>query len=185
MTDTTPSTSARKQALRKLMRERKAMHDPESRLSASRIIAEKLESMPAFREARCILLYHNLPDEVVTTELIARWHGQKRILLPVVVGDDLVLTDYRPERMHTGSFGISEPEGEPFTDYDAIDLAIIPGMGFDPHGNRLGRGRGYYDRLLPRLKAPLVGIAFSWQLVEEVPVEPHDRRVDSVITDSK
>jgi 5-formyltetrahydrofolate cyclo-ligase len=184
MTDTSlTSLGARKQALRRLIRERKSEHDLEARACASLLITERLEQLTAFREAQTVLLYHSLPDEVQTGGLLERWWQAKRLLLPVVEGDDLVLVAYRPDALRCGAFGILEPTGEPFADYEAIDLALVPGMAFDAEGNRLGRGRGFYDRLLPRIEAPLIGLAFSWQMVGEVPVEPHDRRVDAVVTD--
>ena len=72
---------------------------------------------------------------------------------------------------------IEEPTGEVFTDYAAIDFIAVPGVAFDRKGNRLGRGKGYYDRLLPRIpSACKAGICFPFQLVEEVPAESFDIR---------
>ena len=87
-----------------------------------------------------------------------------------------------PEDLTTGSYGIEEPTGELFTDYAAIDFVAVPGVAFDNAGNRLGRGKGYYDRLLPRLTAFKAGICFPFQLVKEVPAEPFDIRMDIIIT---
>ena len=78
---------------------------------------------------------------------------------------------------------MEEPTGALFTDYATIDLVIVPGVAFDRDGNRLGRGKGYYDRLLPRIpSAYKVGICFPFQIVEEVPAEPFDIRMDEIIT---
>jgi 5-formyltetrahydrofolate cyclo-ligase len=76
-----------------------------------------------------------------------------------------------------------EPTGPLFApeNYDEIELALIPGMAFDRAGHRLGRGKGYYDRLLPRLKAQLLGICFPFQLLDEVPAESHDIPVGEII----
>lgn len=80
------------------------------------------------------------------------------------------------------AFGILEPVGELYTDYDAIDLIVVPGVAFDRHGNRLGRGRGYYDKILKETRvARKVGICFGFQFVEEVPVDELDVRMDLVI----
>ena len=116
-------------------------------------ILTALEAHPAFRAANTVLLYHSLNDEVDTHEFIQKWSNKKRILLPVVVGDDLELRVYTgPENMSIcGVYGIEEPTGEAFTDYAAIDFIVVPGVAFDAKGNRLGRGKGYYDRLLPRI----------------------------------
>ncbi len=130
-----------------------------------------------------MLLYHSLPDEVDTHALIRRWAGRKRILLPVVVGDDLELRLYAgDDRLAPGAFHIEEPRGEPFTDYAGIDLAVIPGVAFDRAGNRLGRGKGYYDRLLPRLADTYkIGLCYPFQLADSLPAEAHDVRMDEVV----
>lgn len=147
-------------------------------------ILTALEAHPAFRAADTVLLYHSLKDEVDTHELIRKWSRLKRILLPVVVGDDLELRVYTgPEDLAIGAYGIEEPTGARFTDYAAIGFIAVPGVAFDRNGNRLGRGKGYYDRLLPRIPAAYkAGICFPYQLVEEVPAEPFDIRMDEIIT---
>ncbi len=143
-----------------------------------------LEAHPAFRAASTVLLYHSLEDEVDTHQFIRKWSNVKRILLPVVIGNDLELRLYTsPNDMTMGAYGIEEPTGEVFTNYAAIDFIAVPGVAFDRKGNRLGRGKGYYDRLLPRIpSACKAGICFPFQLVEEVPAEPFDIRMDTIIT---
>lgn len=145
-------------------------------------VIERLEQTFEFQKARCILMYHSLPDEVFTHEAIDRWSNQKNIILPVVCGDDLELRRYtRLEEMHTGSYGILEPDNNIITDYSEIDLAVIPGVAFDMSFNRLGRGKGYYDRLLPKLNCPKFGICFKFQIIESIPAEPHDILMDRII----
>ncbi len=106
-------------------------------------ILAALEAHPAFRAANTVLLYHSLNDEVDTHAFIQKWSSEKRILLPVVVGDDLELRIYTgPENMSiSGIYGIAEPTGEIFTDYADIDFIVVPGVAFDAKGNRLGRGK--------------------------------------------
>lgn len=102
----------------------------------------------------------------------------------MVVGDELELRIYKgPQELEVrGLYGIAEPTGEIFTDYDAIELAVIPGVAFDSAGHRLGRGKGYYDRLLPQLPNALkAGLCFPFQLIEEVPAESFDICMDTVI----
>lgn len=143
-----------------------------------------LEAHPAFRAANTVLLYHSLEDEVDTHAFIRKWSCEKRILLPVVAGNDLELRIYTgPEDMKIGTYGIEEPIGETFTDYASIDFIAVPGVAFDLKGNRLGRGKGYYDRLLPHIpSACKAGICFPFQLVEEVPAESFDCGMDIIIT---
>ena len=84
-----------------------------------------------------------------------------------------------------GYAGIMEPPvSAPDIEPSEIDFAIIPGVAFDPMCHRLGRGRGFYDRLLTGLQCPLAGVAYSWQMVEAVPTDPWDIRLDLVVTDS-
>jgi 5-formyltetrahydrofolate cyclo-ligase len=83
--------------------------------------------------------------------------------------------------MRVGAYGILEPTGPLFTDYDSIDLAVVPGVAFTRDGVRLGRGKGYYDRLLPRIKSPKVGICFPFQILESIPTEPFDVKMDEVV----
>lgn len=151
--------------------------------SESAEILAALEAHPAFKAANTVLLYYSLPNEVDTHEFVQKWSCKKRILLPVVAGDDLELRIYTgPEDLSTGSYGIEEPTGERFIDYASIDLIAVPGIAFDSKGNRLGRGKGYYDRLLPHIPAAYkVGICFPFQIVEEVPVKPFDIRMDEII----
>ena len=175
---------AKKNQLRQSVRTIKASYSPEELEALSLSLLQRLEHHPRFVEARTVLLYHSLPDEVYTHAFINRWCGKKEILLPTVVGDDLELHHYvGPECLVHGHYGILEPSGEPFMDYERITLAIIPGMAFDCMGNRLRRGKGYYDRLLPRLPhAYKLGLCFPFQFLdEEIPHEPHDCQVDEVL----
>ena len=144
-----------------------------------------LERIEQEENCHTILLYHSLPDEVGTHDLIRTLYAQGyTVLLPSVVGNDLALHVYEGEdTMNTSAaFGIHESSGALFTDYSHIDLAIIPGMAFTQQGDRLGRGKGYYDRLLPHLRCPLIGIAFPFQLLPFIPTESHDIQMNEVIT---
>ena len=155
------------------------------RLAESERIVSRLVAHQAFINAKTVFLYHSLPDEVNTHTLIKTLvdKGEKRILLPSVIGDNLQLhiidSDSKTEK---GDFGIIESKGKLFTNYDEIDLAIVPGVAFDKYGNRLGRGKGYYDRILPLLKAYKIGICFPFQHIEIIPAETHDIRMDEVIS---
>ena len=173
----------KKRELRKQMALlKKQYHEQNNRFSAE--IMAVLEAHPLFQSAQTVLLYHSLPDEVNTHSFIEQWGEKKRILLPVVVGDELELRLFTPSvSLANGAYGIAEPTGEAFAKYDEITFAVIPGVAFDHTGNRLGRGKGYYDRLLPHLsKAFKVGICFPYQLVKTIPTEPFDIPMDSIIT---
>ena len=88
-----------------------------------------------------------------------------------------------PQSMQENPFHILEPTGQPFTEYTKISVAVIPGMSFDAQGNRLGRGKGYYDRFLKQLPHTYkIGLCFDFQRAEQVPVEADDIPVDEVIS---
>jgi 5-formyltetrahydrofolate cyclo-ligase len=141
-----------------------------------------LENHPVFRSSDTILLYHSMKDEVDTHAFIEKWSRRKQILLPVVRGDALELRScHDPNDLILGAYGIKEPVGAAFHDYARIDLAIVPGVAFDASGSRLGRGKGYYDKLLSELTAYKIGVCFPFQLLDELPVEAFDIRMDEVI----
>ncbi len=176
---------SKKQQIRKAISERKKALTENSFLDFSGKLFIHLESLPVFQNAKTILLYHSLKDEVRTHAFIEKWKNEKLIILPVVNGEDLILKEYNDSsELRTGAYGIQEPSGELFSDYNKIDLAIIPGVSFDKVGNRLGRGKGYYDRLLPKIKAFKIGTCFSFQLSEEIPTEPHDTKMNLVVTEN-
>ena len=85
--------------------------------------------------------------------------------------------------LQAGAFGILEPTGKLFTDYEKIDVVVVPGMAFDKEGHRLGRGKGYYDRFLAKIRNTYkIGLCFPWQLVDNVPTDEHDILMDEIMT---
>ena len=144
-------------------------------------IWEQMEDLPEFRRAQSVLLYWSMPSEVGTHSFLERWYGRKRLFLPRVAGQSLEIREYVPEDLQEGYRGIMEPSSQA-PEVSEVDLVIVPGMAFDAKGNRLGRGGGFYDRLLPSLHCPKVGVCRMEQLVEEVPVQEWDQKVDIVIT---
>lgn len=155
------------------------------RCSLSQKLMERLEKHPRFVQATTVMLFHSLPDEVCTHELLERNVHRKQLLLPVVKGCELQIVPYSGiESLISGAFGISEPRGEQFSAFQGIDLIVVPGLAFDQCGHRLGRGRGFYDRFLsqPALrKVYKLGVCFPCQLQAEVPVGEHDVKMDEVL----
>ena len=156
-------------------------------IEQSHVICRKVISSEQWRTSSVILLYHSLPHEVNTSLLIDTAHSEgKTILLPKVVGDNLELYIYSPDSLQPGAYGIMEPTGDlfPIDRYAEITLAIIPGLAFTPSGARLGRGKGYYDRLLPQLtSAYRMGLCFSYQHLSFLPTEEHDILMHTVIAE--
>ncbi len=166
-----------------------ASHSIEQQQRLSEALLARIEEMDVFAKARCVLAYYSLPDEVWTHSFVTRWSGPKRIILPKVAGDDLTLHLYAgPDSTQWCAFGIEEPTSPPFTDYSDIDLVIVPGLAFDASGNRLGRGRGYYDRLFANtLQSDVIriGLCYPFQLLYHIPTEPTDIAMHFVVADPK
>ena len=174
-----------KKEIRNRIRAQKGKHHKEELAFFSHQAEQKLLADKMVREAHVIMAYCSLPDEVDTSTLIDKLLlMDKTVLLPVVAGDDILLRRYEgKDTLQSGAFNILEPTGDLYEDYELIDVAIIPGMAFDMNGNRLGRGKGYYDRFLPKIpQAKKIGVCFPFQLVESVPCESFDIPVDRVIT---
>lgn len=176
----------KKDEIRRRIKARKAiLCDTEKAEAASRVF-DIIEKMAAFTMSERILLYHSLPDELSTHAFIERWHRNKQFFLPRVNGLNLDILPYDRSRMHLGAFCIEEPEGDNTTDISLIDMVIVPAVAFDREGNRVGRGKGYYDRLLENCRATTVGIGYDFQLVEEgIDTEPHDIPLDYIVIDGK
>lgn len=174
-----------KKELRQEIALKKKQQPEESLREWSVTLLKALESHPMFRKAKTLLFYYSLPDEVQTHDFVERWSKEKEIILPAVKGNELELRRYTgKESLRKGSYGIEEPTGALLEDYAQIELSLIPGVSFDAHGNRLGRGKGYYDRLLPLLRSYNIGICFQFQVSPEIPAEPFDRKMDEVWTEN-
>lgn len=174
-----------KKELRKMIRERKRQFSAAQLRDMSKEIMRRLLAMPEIEKNSTIMMYYSLDDEVDTHEAIDRLVADgKIVLLPAVTsGTEMELRQYTcPEDLKTGAFNIKEPAGRLFTDYESIDVAIIPGMGFDEEGNRLGRGKGYYDRFLPKIpRAYKIGVCFPFQKFPAIPYDSNDVKMDIVV----
>lgn len=174
-----------KKALRKHVRGLKANFSSSELKNFSLSVTDKIKNEPFWQNAETVLLYSPLKDELDVTPLIkdAALTG-KRVLLPVVSGENLTVGIYKGDTLLIkGAFGILEPSAEKFSEekYPEIDVAVIPGMAFDQHGNRLGRGKGYYDRFLKKLtSAYIIGVCFPFQMFEEIPSEEFDVKMEKV-----
>lgn len=175
--------NSQKNELRRIVKQRKKEFSNEKKLAASTLIFEQLEQLPEFIEAQTVLLYWSMKDEVQTHDFVLRWYQKKNILLPIVEGDVLRLRKFTGmDCMVEGkAFGIMEPHNGPEADASEIDLGVIPGVAFDKSGNRLGRGKAYYDKLLSVNPFSTVGVCFSIQLFDSVPADSLDIPMDRVL----
>ena len=171
-----------KNEIRYKMKQLRVILPEASRKSAAEEVFERLERTAAFLLADRIMMYHSLPDELYTLDFLKKWSGKKRFYLPRVNGVDLEVLPYEESRLELGSFHIEEPTGADITDPSEIELVVVPAVAYDRKGKRLGRGKGFYDRFLQHTKATKVGVGYEFQLVDELPSEPHDVPMDMVIT---
>lgn len=173
-----------KKELRQQIKQLKAMTPVAMRHVEADMVFSTIEKMPVWQQAQHILCYWSLPDELPTHETVNRWlDAGKNIYLPRVVGDDLEIVPYHGAQSldDNNKFHIGEPVGDA-VDAACLELIIVPAVALDAKRNRLGRGKGFYDRLLSGTHCPTVGVACGFQLVDEVPVEAHDRPLDCVVT---
>ena len=177
--------SVAKSKLRSEIASAKSKYSPEELIVLSQDVLLTLEITDIFQKANNIFIYNSLKDEVQTTNFIEKWAKHKTFFLPVVEDNNLVFRKYSPAcDFNTSSLGIKEPCGDNFTDYKKIDLVIVPGVAFDRNKNRLGRGKGYYDRFLPKITAPKVGICFDFQLKDQIPADINDVKMDYIVSEN-
>ncbi len=166
--------------------------DPKELETKSLRIKQKLFSLEAFQKAKCVCFYVSLPLEVDTKGMIdeALVLG-KRVLVPLTNLENKELrlyeiTDRRID-LEKGAFGVMEPRPDKalLAHLEEVECLIVPGIVFDKKNHRIGRGSGYYDRFLKGLPSRVlkIGLAFSFQMVQEIPAEVHDVKLDVVLTD--
>jgi 5-formyltetrahydrofolate cyclo-ligase len=159
----------------------------ERSISACNILCEQ----PEYRKAEIIMTFLSLPMEIDTSPIVLRsWLERKRVLAPKVSWEQrrmlpLELTSLTQDILENSPLGLREPASGPPFPLSAIDLVIVPGLGFDEFGNRLGRGQGFYDNFLSHKewKGIACGLAFHEQFLPSVPAGPHDMQVDLLVTD--
>lgn len=174
-----------KKEIRRQIKAQKAELDAQRKQAMSRQIAEAVERMPEFAGAQTIIAYWALPDEVDLNDAIVRWASSRAVYLPVMVGRSLEFRQFTEVAglNSDNGFGVGEPTGGRLLPTGChVDLMLVPGIAFTAGGARLGRGRGFYDRIMQRFASTFkCGIAFPFQIVGSLPCEPHDMTVDRVV----
>ena len=174
----------KKSELRQYVQKLKEEVSAIDRLIYSQVMFDRIENLEVFQEAENILLYWSMENEVQTHNFIRKCEGSKAIYLPLIRNDNLEIKKYtgKMNMRKTATLTLFEPADSTFVDPDDIDLVITPGLAFDRNNNRLGHGKGYYDRLLAGMHVYKIGICFHFQLFNEIPCNLHDVRMDMVIT---
>ncbi len=179
-----------KSALRRDLLARRRAMDQDVWRTASKAAQQQLADLELFQQANCIALYSPIQQEVDTELLFATARAAgKRVLYPLVCGNNLQFREVTETGQRIeGAFGILEPcrLGEEHS-LAAIELIVVPGVAFDLQGHRIGFGKGYYDRCLSQHQKHgiLVGLCHDFQLLEQIPAEGHDIRMEYIVTDKR
>lgn len=179
-----------KSELRKRLRAALEAVGPESIRARSARAAHALIESPEYQRSEILMTYLSLPLEADTTPVVLHaWQKDKRVLAPLVQWDVRQMIPVEINSLESDvvqdDSGFRQPaEGDPIP-IELIDLVIVPGLGFDGHGNRLGRGRGFYDRFLahPKFRGVACGLAVEEQVVEQIPADGHDMPIHMLVTD--
>ena len=191
MSNSSPLLAEKKTAIReKAHANRKAQPDKD-RVSSQ--ITDKVLALPEYAQAKTVLWYVDVRDEVRTRQAFpAALASGKRTIVPYCVDGELELFHFESmDELELGAYRILEPRAElravsgKRIDVRDIDLILVPGVAFDARGGRTGHGKGYYDKLLEHagLDSPLIALAFECQMFEEIPMQEHDIYMDQVVTE--
>lgn len=176
-----------KHYLRKEMAQLKRRYTTEELCYFSTRALNLLEQTKLFQKSSCIALYYSIPGEIQTHTFLQKWYREKKLLLPVIIENELELHLYQgKEFLQPGQFNILEPSYCcPEISKKEVDCVIVPGIAFDRQYNRMGRGKGYYDRFLNTISAPKIGLCFHFQLIKKVPTDHFDIKMDYIVTDKE
>ena len=182
-----PSVPELKGQLRRQLRAASRTIMPSEREAASEQIRQRLRGQEIWQKAQAVLFYLPLADEPDVWPLATEALGLgKQVALPRYSAEEDVYAVCSVEdlsNLRVARFGLLEPNSScPLFNLNRLDITLVPGIGFDVNGHRLGRGKGYYDRLLAQVAGIKCGVAFDWQVAAEIPTEPHDVRLDCILT---
>ena len=175
----------KKEIRKKIFKVRKEHTNASIRENSLRI-TEALTQLPEYRNAERIMAYADYNHEVITRYIIEQaWKDGKEVAVPKVFGKDMVfyrLTDF--SQLESGYFGIPEPKEDGETVSWEEAMMVMPGVAFDINCNRVGYGGGFYDVWLKRHGSQVTacGLAYDFQIRNEIPFERHDRMMNIVIT---
>ncbi len=151
----------------------------------SALVQQHVIASKEFLQARVVGAYHAIGSEVRTDRIIAAARAQgKKVALPRVEGERMAFYEYAEgDELVQGRFGVMEPRPSLAAMDSVVDLVLVPGVAFDRRGCRIGYGKGYYDRYLSMQHSFSMGLAYSFQLVDELPRGRFDRRISAVATE--
>lgn len=173
------SIADEKKILRKATKA-KVLQISDKTLRAEKIL-EQIKELPEFKAASNIMSFSPLSDEIQINTLNDLIYKEKTLLLPRINNAEIEVVQFTGKMKKEERFGIDEPVGEIVTDLSQIDIIFIPGVAFDKQNHRLGRGKSFYDRFLPKTKALKIGICYAEQVAPDVPIDEFDVCMDKII----
>ena len=158
--------------------------DISNKKEKSIIIMDKIITLDIYQKSSVIAIYNSMSSEVETSKLISISLKNKIVLLPRIINNkiEFIRIDNNT-KYNNSSFGVSEPIGNIYQ--GIIDLIIVPGVAFDSKGNRLGYGKAYYDKYLNNKDIYKIGVCFNEQVIDNLPIDKHDIKMNLIITDEK
>ena len=184
-----PNKMKSKQDIRKQIEAKRQVLEPRWLATANEQIVENFQTLEAFETAGMIALYKAIGGEVDLELLFsACWNAGKRTCIPIFNTESKIyeMAEVTAETHYsTGHYGIREPLTPALFPMAEVDLVAVPGVAFDRNGNRLGRGGGYYDRLLNGFSGVAAAVAFDFQILLQIPYEPHDKPVTLLVSETK
>ncbi|MEI8194551.1 MAG: 5-formyltetrahydrofolate cyclo-ligase [Phycisphaerae bacterium] len=182
--------STEKPLIRANMKEFLDRLTPDERHRRSVEACAQLAATPQFRQAQLIMLFLSMPGEIETSTLALKaWAEGKSLAVPRVDWEAKHMVPVEINSLDTGlatgKYGLREPSKGKVVPLDLIDMIVVPGLAFDRHGFRVGRGRGFYDRFLAQqdFQGTRCALCFHEQLISGIPLEPHDIPMDLIVTD--
>lgn len=176
-----------KEVIREEMRRHRRNLTSEQVHEKSEIIRYKLEGKKIFKEANTIMMYISSFKEPETYAIIEHLLSEgKKVVVPVsVTSTNTILPTYieNVSELERGAYGILEPTIIRAVNPEDIDVVVVPGIAFDMHRNRLGFGKGYYDRLLENISAKKIALCYDFQIVDDLPITDDDIPMDLILTE--
>lgn len=175
--------SREKKSMRAILEQRRRVLSKEDVATNSEAIVSQIEQTEAFRSASVVMVYYPIHNEVDLLPLVRKYSSEKTFIFPVTHRHSIELRPFDgEENMRRGRFGVPEPQTDTWE--DTVDLILVPGVAFDTHMHRIGRGGGYYDRFLRKQhKAIKMGVAYDFQLKKKtIPHNIWDVCVDHIVT---
>jgi len=177
-----------KRDLREKLLEERKNQEKKDIVKKGNAIKEKLFALEEYKKAKTVMFFVSFGKEVYTHNIVyeALKDGNKKVVVPKVIDFEIVPCHIENcFNMQRSSYGIQEPIDTKKVDKPEIDIVLVPGIGFDKKGNRIGFGKGYYDNFLKNTSALKIGLCMDFEIIEDIPSDEWDIPVDIIISEKQ